>query len=198
VLVHIARNGTAAHVEKLVRKYRWTRRRDAAKQAQVQHEQRHVTYFYDVDGELILNARLPREIGAIVRKALEAAVEALREPAENVSAGAPTTAERPTAGARRADALHHVAETYLAHRGEETGAGSSADRYQVVVHIDQAILAEGAAAADDEPHRCELDDGPALALDTARRLSCDATVSSKLRTVSRSTSAAKPAAFRPR
>jgi hypothetical protein len=80
VLVHVACNGTAAHVEKLVRKYHWTQRRDAAKQAQLQHDQRHVTYFYDVDGELILNARLPREIGAVVRKAIEAAVEALREP----------------------------------------------------------------------------------------------------------------------
>ena len=28
----------------------------------------------------------------------------------------------------------------------------------------------------DEPHRCELEDGPALALDTARRLACDSTV----------------------
>jgi hypothetical protein len=44
------------------------------------------------------------------------------------------------------------------------------------VHIDQTILTESAAAASDEPHHCELDDGPALALDTARRLSCDATI----------------------
>ena len=33
-----------------------------------------------------------------------------------------------------------------------------------------------AVAADDEPHRCELDDGPALALDTVRRLCCDGTI----------------------
>ncbi|HYD49684.1 MAG TPA: DUF222 domain-containing protein, partial [Terriglobales bacterium] len=182
VLVHVARNGTAAHVEKLVRKYHWTQRRDAGKLAQLQHEQRRVTYFYDENGELILNARLPREIGAVVRKAIEAAVEALREPAENVSAETqvaaeqPTSAERPTAGARRADALHLIAEAFLAHSGEETGAGSSADRYQVVVHIDQVILCEEGGSTDDEPHRCELEDGPALALDTARRLSCNATI----------------------
>ena len=172
VLVHVARNGTAAHVEKLVRKFHWTQRRDAAKLAQIQHEQRNVTYFFDEDGEFILNARLPREIGAVVRKAIEAAVEVLREPAENVSAETPLQI---AANARRADALRHIAETFLEHRGEETGAGSCADRVQVVVHIDQAILAES-AAADDEPHRCELEDGPALALDTARRLACDATI----------------------
>ena len=86
VLVSVARNGTAAHVEKLVRKYHWTQRRDAAKNAQQKHEQRNVWYFYDVDGEFVLNARLPPEIGAVVRKALEAALEAVREPG-NVSNG---------------------------------------------------------------------------------------------------------------
>jgi hypothetical protein len=47
---------------------------------------------------------------------------------------------------------------------------------QIVVHIDQAVLSEQQAAAESGPHRCELEDGPALALDTARRLACDATV----------------------
>ncbi len=169
VLVHVARHGTAAHVEKLVRKYRWTQRRDAAKQAQRQHEQRSVSYFFDIDDEFILTARLPREIGAVVRKALETAVEALREPhrkPDDVSAETPTQIP---ANARRADALRYISELFLAHHGETTGAGASADRVQVVVHIDQAILAEQRAAAA-EPHRCELEDGPALALDTARRL----------------------------
>jgi hypothetical protein len=172
VLVSVARSGTAEHVEKLVRKYRWTQRRDAAKSAQLKHEQRNVWYFYDTDGEFVLNARLPPEIGAVVRKALETAVEAVREPG-NVSAETPLQV---ALNAQRADALRCIAETYLERRGEETGAGSSADRVQVVVHIDQAILTEASAAAHDEPHRCELDGGPALALDTARRLACDATV----------------------
>ena len=82
VLVSVARDGTAAHVEKLVRKYHWTQRRDAGKLARLQHAHRQVNYFYDENGELILNARLPPEIGAVVRKAIEAAVDALREPHE--------------------------------------------------------------------------------------------------------------------
>jgi hypothetical protein len=179
VLAHVARYGTAAHVEKLVRKYHWTQRRDAAKLAQAQHEQRRVDYFFDASGELIIHARLPPDVGAIVRKALDAAADVLREaPPEdsrNVSAEALSDAV-PTRGARRADALRHLAETFLAHRGTATGAGSSADRYQVVVHVDEAILLDAPAALDTEPHRCELDDGPALAVDTARRLACDATI----------------------
>jgi hypothetical protein len=173
VLVHVARHGTAAHVEKLVRKFSWTQRRDAAALSQRQHEFRRVSYFCDTDGEFILTARLPPEIGAVVSKALEAAVESVRESKEVT---AETMLQIP-AHAWQADAMRLMAETFLAHRGEETGAGSSADRLQVVVHIDQAILAERQAAAETgEPHRCELEDGPALALDTARRLACDATL----------------------
>jgi hypothetical protein len=172
VLVNVARHGTAMHVEKLVRRYRWTQRRDAAALSQRQHEQRSVSYFFDADDEFVLTARLPREIGAVVRKALETAVEALRERPGDVSAETPLQI---AANARRADALRHISELFLAHRGEATGAGSSADRVQVVVHIDQAILAEQQAALT-EPHRCELEDGPALALDTARRLACDCTI----------------------
>lgn len=180
VLVNVARHGTASHVEKLVRKYRWTQRRDAGELAQQQHAQREVTYFFDANGELVLHARLPPELGAIVRKALDEAVEALRElPAPNSDVSAETSmhTEKPTAAARRADALAHIATSFLAVRGDETGAGSSADRYQVVVHVDEAVLAYAAAAAGaHEPHRCELHDGPAVALDTARRIACDATI----------------------
>jgi len=173
VLVSIARHGTAAHVEKLVKRFEWTQRRDAANVAQRQHEHRNAYCFFDMDGEFVLHARLPREIGAVVRKALDVAVEAVRDSKE-------VTAETPLqipANVWQADALRLIAERFLEYRGEETGAGSSADRVQVVVHIDQAILAEQQAVAENgEPHRCELEDGPALALDTARRLACDATV----------------------
>src|SRR5688572_22305284 len=61
VLVSVARHGTADHVEKLVRKYRWTQRRDAAQLAQRQHEFRNVSCFFDMDGEFVLHARLDRK-----------------------------------------------------------------------------------------------------------------------------------------
>ncbi len=79
VLVGIARHGTASHVEKLVRKYRWTQRRDAAKQAETQQLSREVHYFYDEDDNFVLHARLPPEVGAIVLKALQTAGDILRE-----------------------------------------------------------------------------------------------------------------------
>jgi hypothetical protein len=123
VLVHVARHGTAAHVEKLVRKFRWTQRRDAAKQAQKQHEQRTASYFFDIDDRFILTARLPSEIGAVVRKALQAAGEALREPHGKADAVPAETALQISANVRCADALRYMAEMFLAYHGEATGAG---------------------------------------------------------------------------
>ena len=45
-----------------------------------------------------------------------------------------------------------------------------------MVHIDQAVLTRATRPSDSEQHACELDEGPALALDTARRLARDATL----------------------
>ena len=118
-----------------------------------------------------------------MKQALDAAAEAIREPApesvsKNVSAetlaAGTAWAERDenAYGARRADALRHLAESFLRHPSETLDSPS--DSYQIVIHVDQAVLSDvGAQAHDGEPHRCELEDGPALALDTVRRLACD-------------------------
>jgi Domain of unknown function (DUF222) len=187
VLAHIARYGTASHVEKLVRKYRWTQRRDAERNAQSQHLNRCVHYFYDENDTFVLNARLPPEIGAIIAKALEAAGDALRESAQReprderselARQDAPTLAWSQLSTARaadRADALRLLAAAFLAARSEEVESTSVGDRFQVVVHVDQGVLTEPAPAAESEPHRSELDAGRALALATVRRLCCDGT-----------------------
>jgi hypothetical protein len=194
VLVSIGRHGTATHVENLVKKYRWTQRRDAGTLAHNQQLNRQVHSFYDETDTFVLHARLPSDVGALVRKALEIAGDIVREHSEEearariqTSAVARSRAEieagtwaindkERSHAARRADALRLICETFLATTSEEVEATSSADRYQVVLHVDQAVLAEPVAASDEEPHRCELDDGPALALDTVRRLGCDGTV----------------------
>jgi hypothetical protein len=70
----IALHGTASHVEKLVRGYR--RAEEAAELSREAQQQatRKVSYFYDTDGSLILKARLPAELGALLIKALDVAV----------------------------------------------------------------------------------------------------------------------------
>jgi hypothetical protein len=186
VLASIARHGTASHVEKLVRKYRWTQRRDAEKTAQSQHLNRSVHWYFDENDTFVLTARLPPEIGALVAQALQAAEDVLREqrlrderddlrPHVDVNRFAWSSVST-AHSAMRADALRLVAEAFLATRSDEVEAISSADRFQLVVHVDQAVLTKDIAARDSEPHRAELDRGPALALETVRRLGCDGTV----------------------
>ena len=59
-----------------------------------------------------------------------------------------------------------MARTVLAAEGDRVPA-----RPEVMVHVDAAVLAH-----DDPAGRCELEDGCALAPETARRLACDAAI----------------------
>jgi len=88
-LLMIARHGTAAHVEDLVRSYRRAQRNEETASANKVYSERKLTWYWDEDGSLVINARLPAESGALVLKALEAAADELNEQAlaENVAAG---------------------------------------------------------------------------------------------------------------
>jgi hypothetical protein len=160
----IALHGTAHHVERLVRGYR--RAQDAEELSREAQQQTHrsVRYWFDEDGSLILKARLPALPGALLIEALDAALE--RVPDHEISA---EREEECTLSFehRRADALAAVAESYLA--GSDT-ASSTADRYQVVVHVDAQTLHEQTAG------RCEIENGPSLPAETVRRLTCDASL----------------------
>src|SRR5690606_37756339 len=76
-LVTVAQFGTAHHVQRLVRSYRRFERMEEAEQAAARAARRHVHYRYDEDGSLIIHAKLPPEVGELVRKAIDAAVEVL-------------------------------------------------------------------------------------------------------------------------
>jgi len=119
-LLMIARHGTAWHVEQLVRQYRRVKRLEESAEAERLHDERYLQYFYDEDGSLVIEARLPPDSGALLLKALEAAREQIStsNTAEDVSA--------------------------------ET-------------------LCE-----DGEAGRCAIEEGPAIAAESARRLGCDA------------------------
>jgi hypothetical protein len=54
-------------------------------------------------------------------------------------------------------------------------ARSGGDRYQVVINTDANVLTR-TAPSDSTAGMCELDNGPALAPETVRRLACDASL----------------------
>ncbi len=200
-LMNIALHGTAAHVEKVVRLYRRVERLEESREAMAAHQQRYLNHYYDDDGTLFIQARLPAEVGALVVKALQVAEEALRaadspdspdsgdESADDDSAESCCRGRTPesvlsenetTPAARRADALRWLAEHFLSRPPELNRTSNNADRYQVVVHIDQTLLSETPATSVspdiNRPERCELESGPRLAAETARRLACGSTL----------------------
>src|SRR6202789_3829477 len=180
----IALHGTAYHVENLVRGYRQAQQAEQLSREAQQHVNRSVSYEYAEDGSLVLKARLPAVAGALVIQALKAALE--RIPAKEICAKG--VQEHPIPyGCRRADALAYVAESFLAGSGtspvsslssntSSRASSSSADRYQVVVHVDAESLREHSDG------RCEIEQGPSIPVATARRLACDASLLSVLET----------------
>ena len=165
-LLMIAEHGTAQHVERLVRAYRRCQEAEELSREQRQQQNRRVSFRYDDDGSLILDCRLPAEVGARVMKALDVAVEELPPPPKK-SVPAGTFPEPVRFSARRADALALMAESFLAHGAIEA---AGAERHQIVIHVAAETLRDRKAGC------CEFEDGPSMAAETARRLACDASV----------------------
>jgi hypothetical protein len=160
-LLMIAEHGTAQHVEKFVRAYRRCQEAEELSREQRQQQNRRVSFRYDDDGSLILDCRLPAEAGAKIMKALDIAVE-------DVPAGTlGDDEERVSFSARRADALALVAESFLAHGAIDA---RGADRHQIVVHVAEETLRDRVAGC------CQIEHGPSIAAETARRMACDASV----------------------
>jgi hypothetical protein len=76
-------------------------------------------------------------------------------------------ADPQTYGQQQADALALVAQTALEHG---LAADPRSERYQVVIHVDAAALADPA-----QPGQSVLEDGVHVPAETARRLACEAT-----------------------
>ena len=158
-LLMIAEHGTAHHVEKLVSKYRTAKRLQDAEFANEQYIRREVTHYYDHDGSLVIRARLPAEQGALIVKALEMAMDADFVVGGDVPAGTSEeeSDEPEPIAARRADALANIAETYM---NNNESSGSTADRYQVIVHVGTTVGPRSrltGAAQGRDPH---IEDGP--------------------------------------
>ena len=150
-LLMIAQHGTAYHVETLVRKYRRAKKLQDLQEANKQHDERSLQVFYEHDGSITLQVRLPAEKGALVLKAIELAMEEekavearLSERSADDECADPAMSgeledEHIPFDHRRADALTNMAESYLANGPV---ASSSADRYQVVLHVSAETLTQ--------------------------------------------------------
>ena len=166
-LLELAGALTASQLERALRVYR----RITTDEARATHELEYVDYHFEEDGSLYLRARLAAEDGTVLVKALDAARERVFERRRQERAAAEREADahdtsmhvdapqRPV----RVEALAEVAQAALAATGEP-----GLERARLVVHVDAAAL------ASDGDGRSELEDGPVIAPETARRFGCDA------------------------
>lgn len=200
-LLAIACAGTAAHVEKTVRAMRRAQGAKDTQHAEAQHTARTFSLVTNEDGSLTIRGRLPAELGAVVQKAVERALEQ-QERNEDT--------KQSTHGQRMADALATVAESALS---ADIARGVPAERVQVVLHVERTpgyggeprsstvSIAEPEALgrlfgrslpgrqalrpahvpAEADSHDTALQaviepGGAGLAEQTARRLACDASI----------------------
>jgi hypothetical protein len=192
-LLDLAEALTASQLDRALRVFRRLR----AEQANDSHELEYVDYHWAEDGSLVLRARLPAEDGTLLVKALDAARERVYmrhraemaareqagsedcaggrpsgEPGPAAATGEPERPRTPTFEAGQAEpprapnieALVELAQRALAHPADDRDPEPA----RLVVHVDAAALIADASG------RCELEDGPVIAPETARRLGCDA------------------------
>ena len=160
-LLNVALCGTAAHVEQIVRGWRRVDRVAEHTEDRRRHQTRSLRTWVDDDGMVVVQGWLTPEVGAVLRRALEAACDQAR--GKGTAAGEVEEVMEaagelpPTFAQRQADAIGMVAECALAGGLDR---GTAGDRYQVVVHADIGALADEpdvpagtseTAAAESEP-----------------------------------------------
>ena len=170
-LLNVALSGTAAHVEKIVRAWRRVDRLAEQAEDRRRHETRSLRTWVDEDGMVVVRGRLSPEVGAVVRRALEAACDQARggdarasdacaDDAGGEAAAAPTGASTvrgsgATAGDAAAGGGAEAEVPSLAQRQADAlgviaecalagglDRGTAGDRYQVVLHVDADALKE--------------------------------------------------------
>ncbi len=112
-LLDVALAGTAAHVEQVVRTWRRVDRSAEQAEDRRRHESRALHTWVDDDGMVVVRGRLTPEVGAVLRRALDAALDAGAKtagPAAGVdaAAGGKPRAAAPDATARDGAALDAV------------------------------------------------------------------------------------------
>lgn len=166
-LLELAGAMTTSQLERAAGAFQRVTREEAA----TEQEREFLSYFWTEQGSLSLRAQLAGENGALLLSALDAGREALWQRAQAEAAAADpdatTRADGKPARPSHAEALVAVADLALAAPGGDRGG---AERHQVVVHVDAAVLSH------DAEGRCEHGEGHPLAADTARRLACDSSI----------------------
>jgi hypothetical protein len=146
-LLELARGSTTAELERMVRGWKKLGRVEEEEEERRRHARRSFSVYPDDEGMYAVRGTLDPEVGAVLMRAVEAAMDALF----CGKAKWDTTARQ-----RRADAVGLIAERALAAglvgsgedeseesesgTGTESVSGSRAERYQVMLHVQAEAL----------------------------------------------------------
>ena len=170
-LLHLARRATAADLERIVRAWRLCDRQHEGREDTERRRNHTLSIYPDADGMFVVRGLLTPEVGAVVRRAIEAASEQLYQESKDAET---RNVEAESPARRRADAFGLIAESALA---AKLDSGTAGERYQVVVHVDPDTLKEGFSAEtspSDGQATLEEADGIRVSAETSRRVACDA------------------------
>jgi len=194
-LVELAELSTASQLERICRGYR-SCHREISGEEPAATRQRRIDWRWE-DGGLRLSGWLPADEGELVRKAIQAALDSLREEAwaeaaDEVDRDSAEASEPPHDPAEASGPPHDPAEASgPPHDSAEASDDPPVraprpqpDLADALVAVAETSLARGLASAPGGertqvvlhlgPGRCCIDDGPPLELAAALRLSCDA------------------------
>ena len=121
-LLHIALNGTAAHVERTVRGFRRVVRYLERGEAKAMHERRYLDCRRDSDGSVKLEARLSPEVSEMLLKALEAAHAELEARDGDKESGGAEDVSAETSGTQSARWYHLCRALKMFQRKHRPGA----------------------------------------------------------------------------
>jgi len=178
---------SASAIEQLARQYRCVSTRGQLNKenenSNTQFENRKVHYRFDNQGMVSIHASLPPLEGAAVLKSLarmedEIFTDTHGKLSEHGITGTSYRSQKedPTrlsALQLRADALCLMAKKHLATEPLDI---RTADRYQVVVHVDASTLSGSVTNDSQLPSVCHIENGPAISANTARRITDDCSV----------------------
>ena len=160
-LLDYAIPATALQVEDHCRELRNVQRDTSAADANRLHQRRYLSRSLHGDGSMTISVELPRESGELVMKALELALKEMELNTDTFEGEECISEIKDSHVTNQADALVQMAKGYLA--GGKGKNSSTADHYQVMVHVDEEVLRHAPTDKSKSDLPCE----------TIRRLCCD-------------------------
>jgi hypothetical protein len=166
MLLGMARQASAAQLEKLCRGYRAVRESGEAPDPEERSIRRRQLPGGKVKLELVVEA----DEAELILKAVDRAREVRAEQERQGAAAADVSSETPWPS--QADGMVRLAESFLGEmrlrrRAENPVAGNGGERFQVVVHLDQEALGPDGALGGS------LEDGSRVSAEALRRVACD-------------------------